>query len=443
MSHLKAYLLCRFADHSSVFTSWMDQAPLQTVVIDEYLPDWQIPDDAGILITHMHYRWEELTTLRRALQQDRVPILILADGILEYRNTWEHPDLVDGSIFQPLFGHKLACIGRAQARVVESWGNVGRCEVVGLPSLDQIDVDSIPEVNCSGVFRVLVATANTPSFDQQQRDTVVQSLRQLKNWLAENPSVGGRPLEFVWRLSDGLESELGVGDDQDQEDRPPIGTVIENVDAVITTPSTLYLESVLRRRPTALLDFHNSPQYVNAAWTINAPHQVGTAISELASPPPHKMMFQEFVLRDQLECQTPATPRMLELIKSMVDAGSQARTTGNPVELMPRILEDEQQGFTRVPERFDASTLYPDNGVFQTLDRRRLEIELAAAVKRLEQLPYELADKNQYIAKLMRSLERSRERVEDMHNRIVAIRKRVGIDPPGPAVDSARIEDDQ
>ena len=49
-----------------------------------------------------------------------------------------HPDIVPGSIFQPVVGHKIACLGRSQARILESWGNVGKCEIVGAPRLDRL-----------------------------------------------------------------------------------------------------------------------------------------------------------------------------------------------------------------------------------------------------------------------------------------------------------------
>ena len=443
VSELKAYILCRFAESSGIYTSWMDQLSIPTVVIDEYLPDWHVPNDAGILITHMHYRWEELTTLRQVLFQNQIPILILSDGILEYRNTWEHPDLVDGSIFQPLFGHRLACIGTGQARVVESWGNAGKCEVVGLPRLDSFKAQSVSPINSAGPFRVLIATANTPAFNDEQRATVVESLTHIKRWSENNASVGARPIEITWRLSDGLESEIGVGDDKEPENRPSIGEVIESVDAVITTPSTMYLESVLRGRPTALLDFHHSPHYVTAAWTISGPQQIGWAMSELASPAPAKMAFQQYVLNDQLERQSPATPKLLSLIEQMVSAGVSARASGDPLSLPARMLDDERNGFTQVPAGFDLGSLHPHNESFQCQDVQRLQIELSAAIKRLEQLPFELAEKNQFIRKLNRSLDRSRTRVEDMHNRVVAIRKRFGVEPVKPKVDGRDIVDDE
>ncbi|MFK7766534.1 MAG: hypothetical protein AB8B55_04885 [Mariniblastus sp.] len=433
MSQQRAYILCRFANDSGIYSSWMDDCSYPTTVIDESLIDWPIPDDAGILITHMHYRWEELTTLRKVLDRNNVPILILSDGILEYRNTWEHPGLVDGSIFQPLFGHKLACIGRGQARVVESWGNPGRCEIVGLPRFDSVDAAAIAPVQTTGPFRILIATANTPAFDDQQRSTVVKSLQSIQTWLKSNPTVNGRAIEVTWRLSDGLDVEIGLAEDSpakdedEPDDRSPIGEVIESVDAVITTPSTMYLESVMRKRPTALLDFHNSPHYVTAAWTINAAGQLDWLIGELESPPEHKMMFQEFVLADQLECLTPAKPRMFQLIDAMVAEGVAARKEKRPLAFPPRILDDAQHGFATVPAGFDLASLYANNEVFQQQEIQRLQVELDAAIKRLGQLPNELGEKNRYIAKLNRTLDRSRDRVEEMHNRVVAIRKRFGV----------------
>jgi uncharacterized coiled-coil protein SlyX len=433
LSDLKAYILCRVADKSGIYSSWMNQCPFETVVLDEFLPDWHVPDDAGILITHMHYRWEELSTLRRIHAENRVPILILCDGILEYRNTWQHPDLVDGSIFQPVCGHKLACIGRGQARVIESWGNVGKCEVVGLPRLDAELAAQAPPVQTAGPFRLMIATANTPAFNDQQRQTVVKSLSAIKSRLEASPMIDGRQIQVTWRLSDGLGSELGVGS-EDIENLPPISDVMNEVDAVITTPSTMYLESVLKNRPTAVLDFHNSPQYVTPAWPISHDQQFDEVLAELANPPAHKMLFQASVLRDQLECQSAAAPRMIELIEAMVAERQRSLDELKPLQFPNRILADPQFGFASVPAEFELESLYADNNVFANQELHRIQIELTAAIQRLEQLPLELAEKNAYIAQLNRAADRSRTRIETMHDRIIRLRTRFGVEPNTPPV---------
>jgi hypothetical protein len=441
VADLKAYILCRFAENSGIYNSWLKDVSAPTVVVDEFLPDWHLPADAGILITHMHYRWEELATLRKIHAENQVPILILSDGILEYRNTWEHPGLADGSIFQPVCGHKLACLGRGQARVIESWGNVGKCEVVGLPRLDAAIESEPPPTQTSGPFRLLIATANSPAFNDQQRQTVVRSLQMMKHKLSETPSVNGRPIEVNWRLSDDLETELGIDVDSSHE-LPPLREVIDHVDAVITTPSTMYLESIQRKRPAAMLDFHNSPQYVPSAWVISADVHFDGVLAELADPPAHKMLFQASVLHDQLECRTPALPRMLRLIQTMLESKRHAQETLEPLDLPNRILPDEQLGFATVPANFDLATLYPNNPVFQQQDLQRLQVELSAAIKRLDQLPLELAEKNTHITQLTAALDQARFRVEEMHNRIIEIRKRFGIEPADSSIAGQDLSDE-
>lgn len=419
----------------------MDQCPLPTVVVSENLQTWELPADAGIVITHMHYRHEELAKLREIRARNRVPVLILSDGILEYRNTWEHPDLPDGTIFQPLFGHKLACIGRGQARVVESWGNVGKCEVVGLPRFDRLVGDRLASttstrktepVRRKGPFRLLIATAKTPAFNDQQRQTVINALTHIRKRLDDNPRVNGRNCDVTWRLTDGLGESIGLASSEPaslsrrREPREPISEVLDRMDAVITTPSTLYLESILRRLPTAVLDFHNRPHYVPAAWTINAPIHFNWTLSELENPPGHKMLFQDSTLHDQLECESSATERMLTLIDVMVACGRQCRSAGKPLEFPARILPDPRRGFAKVPASFDLRELYEDNEIFDMQDTQKLQIELNAAINRLGQMPAELIEKNELIVHLTTALEATRERANRMRKRVHAIRKRIG-----------------
>ncbi len=426
-SGLRAYVLCGFAEKNSIY-SWLDQCPLPVSIVDQYVGDWVLPEDAGIVITHMHYQFEGISALRRIHQQNRVPVLVLADGILEYRNTWEHPELADGSIFQPLCGHKLACISRGQARVVESWGNVGKCEVIGMPRIDSVDLSAVPPIQTEGPFRLLIATATTPAFNEAQRTAVVTSLTHIRERLQTNDRVNGRIAQVTWRLTDGLEKEIGLPESEwnvAPAQRQPLSEVIDNSDAVVTTPSTLYLESILRRRPTAILDFHNRPHYVSAAWTINAPIHFNWTMRELANPPGPKLLFQDATLYDQLECHTPATPRMIQLVSGMVSALIRSRETGQPLSLDHRIVADEQHGLSRVPDSFDLQKLYPDNDVFSKSDTQRLQVELNAAIRRLDQLPEELAEKNALVANLIKSLNQARLRAEDMHKRTVDMHKRL------------------
>ncbi len=283
----RAYLLCRYARESSLYTSWIDRLPLACVAVQESPVDWQVPADAAIVITHEHFRWEEISALRRIVEQAMVPTLLLADGVLEYRNTWANPTIPDGSMYQPLLAHKIACIGQASARLIESWGNPGKTEVVGLPRLDSL-IGRAAELKHNNDFNILVATATSPAFNEHQRRTVVSSLVLLKAAFDQQTEIAGRRTNVDWRLTDGIGVEIGLELPVDSD--TSLVDAIERSDAVITTPSTIYLESALLRRPTAILDFSNSPQFVPSAWTISSSDHFASVLSELADPPPAKML---------------------------------------------------------------------------------------------------------------------------------------------------------
>jgi hypothetical protein len=413
MSSWKAYILYRYAETTAVYDGWLKELPLAWEIVEDFLPDWVAPDDAGILITHSHYAWEDLTALRGLYAANQIPILILCDGILEYRNTWAHPQLANGSLFQPTFGHKLACLGRAPARILESWGNVGKCEVVGLPRLDRFVTSTPPPIRTDGTFRLLVTTAMRPSFTDQQMDITVASIGALKSRLEASPRIGARPVEVNWRLTGGVASKVGLPEIS-LENAPALMEMIDQSDAVITTPSTIYLESVLRKRPTAFLDFHNCPQYVNAAWNISAESQIDVVLAELADPPPAKMLYQATMLHDQLECMTPAQDRMIRLIQAMVDLRRQSAATRTALKLPARILTDERYGMMPVPREFQLAGLYENQSAFESQEAARLRIELDAAIKLLGSLPLELNERQLHIERVNRLLDEAKYRNRDM-----------------------------
>ncbi len=389
MSDLKAYILFPVADKSPLYTSWMPQCPIPAEIVREYDTGWMPPSDAGIVITHLHYRWEEISILRRIVEADSVPVLILSDGILEYRNTFEHPELGDGAVFQPLMGHKLACIGRSQARWIESWGNVGKCEVVGFPRLDNLAAKCAEPLSNQqderGEFHLLVASARNPYFTDEQRAETIRALNDVLEFVNETPALGDRKLRVSWRLTDELHNELRVP--PADAPRTPIQQVLARVDAVITTPSTIQLEASMLRKPVAVLDYHRSPQMTAAAWTISASAHVGPVVRELADPSPPRMLIQDALLHDNLQCREPAVGRLAQLIERMVQCGHRARCEDRSLEFPLRMIGDEDQGFAPVEATSELSRLFPNNPAFRDQSLLRLQSELSQAIKEMGSYP--------------------------------------------------------
>jgi SAM-dependent methyltransferase len=359
------------APEHPMFTSWLGDSPFPVTYVTgtELAAGYVFPGDTALVVTFDCYRDPLVTLLRRAIEQD-IPTLLLADGILEYRNTWEHPQLMPGSLYQPVLAHKLACLGRSQARVVESWDNPGRCEITGSPRFDAYAARRRRQRAPGEPFRLLVMTAITPAFTDDQHALVLQSLRDLKARLATTP------IEVRWRLTKDLDQELGVTCAINDLTGTELAEVLQNVDAVITTPSTSMLEAMLLGLPVALLDYTNRPHYVPAAWRITADAHIEPTLAELQAPPAARLLYQNATLHDALECASPAAPRLRLLAARMIAAGREARAQGRPLSLPVRLIDVADTPPASLAEDLDPAALFPGHEPFSQHDVRALQTEL-------------------------------------------------------------------
>lgn len=350
------------------------------------------------------------------LRRRAIPSLYVLDGILEWRHTWEIGDLFAGQPvrpkYQPILSDKAACIGRSQARLLESLGNIGKCEVTGLLRLDSLLASRPRRREAGEPYRMLVATARTPGFASEQVERTTESLLDLKRWFEAHSAVEGVRIEPVWRLTGELDRAIGV---ENTLGDLGLAEQLGSIDAVITTPSTVMLEGMLFGLPVALLDYHNRPHYVPAAWAITAPGHLDEVLPQLVHRDPARMLYQDTVLHDALECRSPAAPRFAALMQGMIESGRECRRQGKPLALPTRILTDPQDGHHLPEERFDLRTLHPDHPVFGEMDLVELQAEVAHLRRALALRP------TQVVYRSLRELQR-------------AWRTRRGRRPPPPAL---------
>ncbi|CAM2818009.1 class I SAM-dependent methyltransferase [Rariglobus hedericola] len=368
LSTQRIVVLTHAAEHP-LFTSWLADFPFPVSYVTDATTDFVFPDDTALVVTFDCYREPLVTLLRRAMEIN-IPTLLLADGILEYRNTWDHPQLVPGSLYQPVLAHKLACLGRSQARTVESWDNPGRCEIIGSPRFDLYAARQRRSRLPGDHFRVLVMTAITPYFTEEQHARVLQSLIDLKTTFESSA------IDVCWRLTKGLDAEIGVDSIVTDLTGLELAEVLQSVDAVITTPSTSMLEAMLLGLPVAVLDYNNCPHYVQAAWRITAASHIAETLVELANPPAAKLLFQNATLHDALECDTPAAPRLRQLAEKMILAGAEARAHGRPLTLPARLIDAGLGAPAALAESISSADLFPGHAPFQQNDLRALQVEV-------------------------------------------------------------------
>ncbi|HEU4584768.1 MAG TPA: hypothetical protein VFR95_03415 [Gemmatimonadaceae bacterium] len=327
-----------------------------------------------------------------AARDARIPSLVLQDGILEWRCQYENPLFGAGGgapQHQPVLADRIACIGRQSARQIAAWGNAGRVEATGMPRLDHLFTREHRPRRTPGKC-ILVMTAKKAGFTEEQSAVTLRSLEDVREHLATLPDV-----EVIWRVSREMAEALGVANLMRETSSVELTEVVERSDAVITTLSTAILETMILDRPVAALDYHNVPRFVPTAWTISAREHVAPVTSQLLRPDARRMAFQRDSLRDCLECDGPAAPRVAALIERMVHAAA-ARRAGAANPSLDGRAEVGANGSSADAAVFAINSpslaeLYPGQPVFAEQDVGRLQVRLARAEKDRERLERELS----------------------------------------------------
>jgi hypothetical protein len=301
-----------------------------------------------------------------------IPSLALQDGILEWRCQYENPLFASGGgapQHQPVLADKIACLGLQSARQIAAWGNAGKVEVTGMPRFDALlGRARVPRARPGR--RILVMTAKNPGFTPEQREVTLRSLQDLK---AHLDTLSG--VEVTWRVSKVLVPALGIENRLTELAGAELVDLIERADAVVTTPSTVMLESMLLDRPVAALDYHNVPRFVPTAWTISARDHIAGVVAELLDPPPRKLAFQRDCLDDCLACDGPAAPRVAALVERLA-----ARGEPHAPSVADRPAPAPNGGAPALAD------LYPEEPVFRETDLQRLQVRLLRAEKDNERL---------------------------------------------------------
>ena len=377
------------AHHAAPFR---DQLDVKVADADVVLQQAQ-PGDLVIFYSEHFERFRECC---QQLKSRNVATIYMIDGILEWRNAWENkPDeIASPYAMRPALSHKVACIGHSQARILDGWGNVGKTEIVGIPRFDDFCEPTGPAArdtnsrNGSDAFRILVMTAKTPAFTPQQHQTTARSLNDLKNWHAQKKTINGRRVEFVWRLTKGLEEQIEVENHLTDLSGTELKEILDSVDAVITTPSTAMLEAMLMGLPVAVLDYHNRPRYVSSGWDIYSAEHIDLVIQQMLNRDEARMVFQHNSLRDSLNCSTNATERFVELATSMLRIAQQKISAGQPLEFPARLLADPPIQLAE----FSHQRLYTNADEFSLDDKIELQVQLSHTRREISNLKTELEE---------------------------------------------------
>lgn len=344
-----------------------------------------------------------------ALKQKNVATIYMIDGILEWRNAWENRtnEFACPFAMRPVLSHKVACIGENQARVLNGWGNHGKTEIIGVPRFDRYvaakDIDVCSKKHDR--FRLLVMTAKTPAFTDSQWATVGHAIADCKSYADANADT----VEIVWRLTGGLAERVGVENSTSDLTGAQLHDQLTNVDAVLSTPSTAVVESMLCGKPTALLNYFDCPSYLNLPWNVNHGSQLAAVVQQLQQAEDRKLHFQDQQLQQILYRESPASDRLILLVRAMQELAIEQVASGKTLSFAPNLLPMPVAS----PTRFESRAMFPETLEFNETDLIESQTQLAHSRRQIDHL-------NHRIQELEAELKQAHQIFEEIHEHPIA-----------------------
>jgi predicted house-cleaning NTP pyrophosphatase (Maf/HAM1 superfamily) len=267
----------------------------------------------------------------------KIPTLLFQDGTLDWiiQNEGDKYGGSGGAThFHPILTDKIAVMGHQSARVIASWNDASKVEVVGSPILqDEIESAKKYRVEAKNVkkdsYTVLVTSTRQGWFCERQKIAFVQALKDLKAYFLSQEEV-----KVNWRLSRNLAKLIGVENEMKVKESIELVPLIKEADLVISAQSTVVVEAMIHGKPVAIIDYLNVPQYYGTAWIINAKSQIESTVNSMLKAEPNRMLYQDYQMQDILYLDSCSLERSKLLINKMVSFRRENQNANFPSNML-------------------------------------------------------------------------------------------------------------
>lgn len=253
----------------------------------------------------------------------KIPTLLFQDGTLDWI-IQNKGDLYGGgggaTHFHPIFTDKIAVIGHQSARLISSWNSPKKVELVGFPILqkqiDESEVKKSQKIKTlnKNKINVLITSTRQAGFCEEHKKSMISAFKDLKIYFENNTK-----FSVIWRLSGDISKRVKVQNSLQNKVSSELIQLIKLSDIVISSQSTVVIEAMLQKKPVAIIDYLNSPQYYPTAWFINSKSNIDSVVNNMIKKEINKLEFQNYILQDVLYLVSDSIERARLLIQKMVE----------------------------------------------------------------------------------------------------------------------------
>jgi hypothetical protein len=209
------------------------------------------------------------------------------DGVFEWNNAYKNPKLSNKPIMKPCMFNEAFVCGDLNTIAYLNFG----FDAPKVRSFENPRVFGPKEktMNLDKPMDLLITTANTPFFNDEERERLVILMKEVK------AKAELEEISFITRIFDSeLLHDCGFSD-VNNEISGSFHDTLEKCKAIITTPSSISLEAMNKGVRVAHFFYRDVPVTIQAAWNVHMSINVSETLDNLC--------FSELGNRDEYQIQ--------------------------------------------------------------------------------------------------------------------------------------------
>lgn len=229
-------------------------------------------------------------------KENNVKTFLISDGIIDWSNMFNNPlQLKYGlNLYHPIIHDMFLCVGDEES----SYFNF-----MGVPSINYIPariINSYKSIPLPKTKKILITTANTAYFNETEKRMLINLLIGIKK---ETSKLN---IDVIYRIFDEcIIEELNIQENNMIDE--DFDTILETVDTVITTPSSISLNSMYHQRAVGHLLYRDTPIFIQSGWLISNAYPLEDTLKSILERDSTRIYFQNFQLQKYIKKENEVT----------------------------------------------------------------------------------------------------------------------------------------
>lgn len=220
-----------------------------------------------------------------------VPTILFSDGIIEWANMFEHPFINKKGykLYHPILHHYFYCVGSLEKRYFDFLG------VQAYQYVPKRLISNRTKIPIKSSGEILITTANTAYFNEGEYRLLIKLMKEILDKLKDKK-------DHVWfRIFDNkIVEDLKISPDRNLIEGS-FESVLERFDIVISTPSSIVLNSMYHDRAVAQIIYRDCPIFIQSGWMITNGENVIRTIDSMIKRDEYRMNFQRFIVSEYIK----------------------------------------------------------------------------------------------------------------------------------------------